>query len=109
MAVIPVLVDGGAMPNVDQLPDSLEELVYRNGLEVDSGRDFDQHIERLIRNIEPVLARGARRRAEAATRAEEERQRAEEAARAEEERQRAEAAPWAEKERQQAEAARRAE
>lgn len=55
MPVVPVLVDGGGMPNVDQLPDSLKDLVYRNGLEVNSGRDFDQHIERLIRNIEPLL------------------------------------------------------
>ncbi len=40
------------MPNVDQLPDSLKEFVYRNGLDVDAGRDFDQHIERLIRIID---------------------------------------------------------
>src|SRR5262249_17171733 len=59
MPVVPVLVEGAAMPNVEQLPDSLKELVYRNGLEVDSGRDFDQHIERLIRNMEPILAKRA--------------------------------------------------
>jgi TIR domain len=28
MPVVPVLVEGGAMPNVDQLPDSLTEFVY---------------------------------------------------------------------------------
>jgi hypothetical protein len=56
MPVVPVLVEGGAMPNVDQLPDTLSELVYRNGLEIDAGHDFDQHIERLIRNTEPILA-----------------------------------------------------
>ena len=39
MPVVPVLVEGSAMPNIDQLPDSLKELVYRNGLHVDSGRD----------------------------------------------------------------------
>ena len=59
MPVVPVLVEGGAMPNVDQLPDSLKEFVYRNGLEVDSGRDFNQHVERLIRSMEPILARRA--------------------------------------------------
>jgi hypothetical protein len=56
MPVVPVLVEGGAMPKADQLPDSLKEFVYRNGLEVDSGRDFDQHIERLIRSLERILA-----------------------------------------------------
>ena len=59
MPVVPVLVEDAAMPNVDQLPDSLKKFVYRNGLEVDSGRDFDQHIERLIRNMEPILAQRA--------------------------------------------------
>ena len=54
--VIPVLVEGGGMPKADQLPDTLKNLIYRNGLDVDSGRDFDQHIERLIRNIDPILA-----------------------------------------------------
>ena len=39
MPVVPVLVEGSAMPNIDQLPDSLKELVYCNGLHVDSGRD----------------------------------------------------------------------
>jgi len=47
------------MPNRDQLPDSLKDLVYRNGLDVDSGRDFDQHIDRLIRSIDPILAQRA--------------------------------------------------
>ena len=73
MPVVPLLVEGGAMPKADQLPDSLSELVYRNGLVIDSGRDFDQHIERLIRNLEPVLVQ----RAEAARHAEEEKRRAE--------------------------------
>jgi flagellar biosynthesis GTPase FlhF len=104
--VIPVLVEGGGMPKADQLPDTLKDLIYRNGLDVDSGRDFDQHIERLIRNIDPILARISRQRAEVARQAEEEKQRAEAARQAEEERQRAEAARQAEEERQRAEAAR---
>ena len=105
MPVIPVLVEGGGMPNVDQLSDSLKELVYRNGLDVGSGRDFDQHMERLIRNIEPILAQ----RAEAARQAEEEQRRSEAARQAEEEKRRAEAARQAEEEKRRAEAARRAE
>jgi hypothetical protein len=105
MPVVPLLVEGGAMPNVDQLPDSLGEFVYRNGLVIDSGRDFDQHIERLIRNLEPILVQ----RAAAARHAEEARQRAEATRQAEEERQRAEAARQAEDEKRRAGAARRAE
>jgi hypothetical protein len=114
--VIPVLVEGGGMPKADQLPDTLKNLIYRNGLDVDSGRDSDQHIERLIRNIDPILAQTSRQRAEeekqraeAARQAEEEKQRAEAARQAEEEKQRAEAARQAEKEKQRAEAARLAE
>ena len=109
MSVVPVLVEGARMPRVDQLPDSLKDLIYRNGQEVGSGRDFDQHIERLIRNIDPILAQAEGRQAEAARLAEEERQQAEAARRAEEERQQAEAARRAEEKRQQVEAALRVE
>jgi TIR domain len=98
MPVVPVLVEGAAMPNAEQLPDSLKELVYRNGLEVDSGRDFDQHIERLIRSMEPILARRAEELAEG------DGQRAEAARLAEEQKRRAEAAQQAEKKKRRAEA-----
>jgi len=112
MPVIPIFVEGSGMPKADELPDSLRNLIYRNGLNVDSGRDFDQHIARLIRNIDPIIAEAARQaeeerqRAEAARLVEEERQRAEAARLVEEERQRAEAARLVEGERQRAEAAR---
>ena len=105
MPVVPLLVEGGAMPKVDQLPDSLSEFVYRNGLVIDSGRDFDQHIERLIRNLEPVLVQ----RAEAARHAEEERQRAETTRLAKEEKRRTEAARQADEEKRRAEAVRHAD
>jgi chemotaxis protein histidine kinase CheA len=117
--VIPVVVEGGSIPKVEQLPDSLNKLPYRAGLMVDSGQDFEQHIERLIRNIQSILQRQAEEdresvvaeaRAEAERRAEEERQQAEAARRVEEERQQAEAERRAEEERQRAaEAERRAE
>jgi hypothetical protein len=76
MPVVPLLVEGGAMPNVDQLPDSLKEFVYRNGLEIDPGRDFDQQIDRLICSMEPILARRSKGRAEVSTPAEEQSQQA---------------------------------
>ena len=93
MPVVPVLVEGGAMPNIGQLPDSLKEFVYRNGLEVDSGRDFEQHIERLIRSMEPILARQTEEQTKTAPRAEEERQQPEAAQQVGEDRQRVEVQP----------------
>jgi TIR domain len=114
--VVPVLVEDAAMPDVDQLPDSMKDLVYRNGLQVDAGRDFEQHVERLIRSMEPILARRAKelaeegkQQAEAVRRAEEEKQRIEVARLADEERQQAEAARQAEEERRRPEETRRAE
>jgi hypothetical protein len=101
MSVIPLLVDGSSIPTAERLPDGLKDLSFRNGLAVDSGRDFDQHIERLIRNVERIFA-------EAARRAEEERQRTEAERRAGEEQQQTEGARRAEEEQQQAEPARRA-
>jgi hypothetical protein len=52
--VIPVLVGSTGMPKVEQLPDSLEDFAYRNGVRIDTGQDFDLHIERLIRAIDGI-------------------------------------------------------
>jgi hypothetical protein len=46
--VIPVLIDRASMPKADDLPSSLKPLAYRNAAEIDSGRDFQTHIDRLI-------------------------------------------------------------
>ena len=53
--VIPVLVDGAKMPMAADLPDSLGDLSYRNAAEVDAGRDFHQHMDRLIRSMDQIL------------------------------------------------------
>ncbi|HEY2476088.1 MAG TPA: toll/interleukin-1 receptor domain-containing protein [Candidatus Cybelea sp.] len=50
--IIPVLVMGAAMPASSELPPSLKELSFRNAIEVDAGRDFHPHVDRLIRSIE---------------------------------------------------------
>jgi TIR domain len=55
--IIPVLVGGANMPGSDELPDRLKKLVYRNWAEVDAGRDFQPHIERLISSIDRLLDR----------------------------------------------------
>jgi hypothetical protein len=53
--VIPVLIGTARMPKPDQLPRSLREFPFINAAPVDTGRDFHQHIERLIRDIDQRL------------------------------------------------------
>src|SRR6185295_7755541 len=54
---IPVLVGGAVMPEPTELPESLKALAFRNAAEVDAGRDFNQHTERLIRSMDFILAK----------------------------------------------------
>ena len=53
--VIPVLVGRAGMPGEQELPEGLKGLAYRNAAEVRSGRDFRDHVDRLIRGIEHLL------------------------------------------------------
>jgi hypothetical protein len=53
--LIPVLVSRAVMPHPDVLPASIQDFVYRNAVQVDSGQDFDVHVGRLIRAIERLL------------------------------------------------------
>jgi hypothetical protein len=62
-AVIPVLVGGAKMPKPSELPDTLKDFSYRNAAEVDVGRDFHHHMQRLIRSMETLLARSSVSRA----------------------------------------------
>ena len=59
--VIPVLVDGAAMPRADQLPDGLKALVRRQAIEISLTR-FDSDADRLtgaLAEIEEELPRAA--------------------------------------------------
>jgi hypothetical protein len=49
--VVPVLVRGAAMPRAEDLPDDLRPLAFRQAAEVRPGRDFRDHLERLIRDL----------------------------------------------------------
>jgi hypothetical protein len=49
--VIPVLVDGGAMPQAGDLPESLSNLPYLNAAPIDIGRNFNVDVDRLIKQI----------------------------------------------------------
>ncbi len=52
LPVIPILIDNAGMPGEADLPPSLTRLAFRNAIEVDHGRDFHLHIDRLIRGID---------------------------------------------------------
>ncbi len=53
--VVPVLVSGATMPKSTELPPSLQNLCYLNAAEVDGGRDFHQHMGRLIHAVDQIL------------------------------------------------------
>jgi hypothetical protein len=53
--VVPVLVGGASMPLPAELPDGLKDLPFRNAAQIDAGRDFHQHMERLIRSMDRIL------------------------------------------------------
>lgn len=54
--VVPILVDGAKMPKPEELPDNIGQLAYRNAAIVDGGRDFHQHMDRLIRSMNALLS-----------------------------------------------------
>lgn len=60
--VVPVLVGGANMPSPTELPDGLKNLAFRNAAQIDAGRDFHQHMERLIRSMDRILELKAGRR-----------------------------------------------
>ena len=53
--IIPVLVDNAMMPKIADLPDTLKDIIYLNAAPIDGGRDFHQHMDRLIRSMEENL------------------------------------------------------
>ena len=53
--VIPVLVDKVEMPSADDLPPSIQSLVFRNATELRAGRDLHQHIEQLIQGLKSLF------------------------------------------------------
>jgi formylglycine-generating enzyme required for sulfatase activity len=54
--VIPLLVGRATMPGQQELPEGLRQLAFRNAAEVRSGRDFHDHVERLMRGIEYLVS-----------------------------------------------------
>lgn len=52
LEVLPILVEGGTMPLVNDLPKSIQLVARINAVHVDSGSDFDSHMARLYQAIE---------------------------------------------------------
>ena len=57
--IFPVLAGSARMPQPVQLPESLKNFAFLNAAPVDTGRDFHQHMERLIRGIDQIPDRRA--------------------------------------------------
>jgi TIR domain len=56
--VIPVLIDGAALPKREELPESLKRLLDWQSLDVDETR-FDYDVERLYSALHPLVRRGS--------------------------------------------------
>jgi len=54
--LLPILIGNTTMPSSEQLPPSLKDFAFRNALRVDTGQDFDYHMDRLIRAIDAILS-----------------------------------------------------
>lgn len=53
--VIPMLIDGAALPAPADLPEGLRNLAFRQAAPVDSARDFHPHMDRLIKAMDKLL------------------------------------------------------
>jgi hypothetical protein len=53
--VIPALIDRARMPKPSELPESMQSFAFRQAADIDSGRDFRAHMERLIRSMNDLL------------------------------------------------------
>lgn len=55
--LIPLVVGSARMPDPDSLPRSIRDFAYRNAFMINSGRDFDHHINKLIETVDRILPR----------------------------------------------------
>ena len=55
--VIPVLIDRTPLPKPNELPEDLRAFAYRQAANIDTGVDFQSHVDRLIRAIDQLLER----------------------------------------------------
>jgi TIR domain len=57
--VVPLLIGNATMPDPSELPDGLKDFAFRNAVKVDALEDFDDHVKRLIRNLDRLLETSA--------------------------------------------------
>ena len=60
ITVIPVLIDRARLPKPSELPETIREFAYRQAADIDTGVDFQSHIDRLIRAIDQLLDQQSR-------------------------------------------------
>ncbi len=60
LPMIPVLIGNTRMPGADQLPPSLKDFAFRNAVKIDTGRDFDHHMDQLFKSIDAILGESAK-------------------------------------------------
>ncbi len=53
LPVIPVLVDGAAMPHADQLPEALRQLAYRNAIVISQTTRSFENLLRVLATVDP--------------------------------------------------------
>ncbi len=53
--VIPVLVRGASIPVADRLPNSIQDLAYRNGIAIRADPDFHRDMDRLIEHLKEQI------------------------------------------------------
>jgi WD40 repeat protein len=58
--IIPVLIGSTRMPSSEHLPPSLKDFAFRNAVKVDTGQDFDYHMDRLIRSMDTILGQATK-------------------------------------------------
>jgi len=59
--VIPLLVHGIEMPPVDELPESIQDLAFRNGVAIRRDPDFHSDMDRLISGVESLFGSDPKR------------------------------------------------
>jgi TIR domain-containing protein len=53
--IIPVLVGGAEMPSANDLPPSIQRIVFRHAAELSAGRDRHRHMDLLIRDLDAIF------------------------------------------------------